>query len=142
MVQKLKQQTTSSCFARYFEENRQKLLNSFFKIDLSLKNLNDELLSAIFNLVLTKIKTLSIRRYMFIQLIPLKLPNALKGNCFFVRWYHFTAIFLISLLHSHLLCKHDVPTLLAPYQLLQIFIYSPILLQCFAGFRRSKHTFV
>ena len=32
--------------------------------------------------------------------------------------------FLISLLHSHLFCKHDVVTLLAPYQLLQISIFS------------------
>ena len=36
---KLKQQ-----IAHFFAENRQKLLNSLFKTDVSLKNLNDEML--------------------------------------------------------------------------------------------------
>ena len=89
-------------------------------------------------LVLTNIKTLSIRRYLSIQL---KLPKALKGHCFFDRWYHFTIIFLISLLHSHLFCKHDVVTLLAPCQHLQISIFFAIFIQCFTGFRR-EYTFV
>ena len=47
VAQKLKQQTTSSCVACFFPENRQKLLNSLFKIDVSLKNLNDETVSDI-----------------------------------------------------------------------------------------------
>ena len=67
----------------FFAENRQKLLNSLFKIDVFLKNLNDGTLSqTFFYLILTSIKTLSIRRYSFIQLTSLKLPNALKGHCF------------------------------------------------------------
>ena len=47
VAQKLKQQTTSSCVARFFAEKRQKPLNSLFKIDVSFKNLNDEMLSDI-----------------------------------------------------------------------------------------------
>ena len=50
--------------------------------------------------------------------------------------------FLISLLHSHLFCKHDVVTLLAPYQLLQISIFSLFLNNASQVFVGSKHTFV
>ena len=67
-------ETTDQFFLRctFFAENRQKLLNSLFKIDVSLKNLNDEiLLLTFFYLVATNIKTLSIRRYLFIRLISL-----------------------------------------------------------------------
>ena len=44
---KLKEQTTSSCVARFLQKIEKKLLNSLFKIDVSLKNLNDEMLSDI-----------------------------------------------------------------------------------------------
>ena len=44
-----KTETTDHFFSRFplFAENRQKLLNSLFKIDVSLKNLNDGMLSDI-----------------------------------------------------------------------------------------------
>ena len=130
--------TTDHFFLRcpFFAENRQKLLNNLFKIDVSLKKLNDEIIS-FFYFVLTNIKTRSIKRYFFIQIISLKLPSALKGHSFSDCWYHFTANFLISLLHSHLFWKHDVITLLAPDLLLQISIFSPIFKQYFTGFRRE-----
>ena len=51
-------------------------------------------------------------------------------------------IFLIFLLHSHLFCKHDVVTLLAPYQLLQISIFPLFLNSASQVFVGSKHTFV
>ena len=43
-------ETTDHLFLRcpFFAENRQKLLNSMFKINVSLKNLNDEMLSDIY----------------------------------------------------------------------------------------------
>ena len=41
------------------------------------------------------------------------------------------------LLHWYLFCKHDVVTLLAPYLLLQISIFSPIFKQYFTSFRRE-----
>ena len=41
---KLKQQTTSSSVARFLQKIDKKLQNGFFKIDVSLKNLNDEML--------------------------------------------------------------------------------------------------
>ena len=44
-----KTETTDHFFSRFplFAENRQKLLNSLFKIDVSLKNVNDGMLSDI-----------------------------------------------------------------------------------------------
>ena len=94
-----------------------------------------------FYLVLTNIKTLSIRIYSFIQLISLKLRNALKGHCFLDRCYHFTTNFLISLLHPHLFFQHVV-TLLAPCQLLQISLFPLFLNNASQVFVWSKHTFV
>ena len=43
-------ETTDHLFLRcpFFAENRQKLLNSMFKINVSLKNLNNEMLSDIY----------------------------------------------------------------------------------------------
>ena len=115
---------------------KQKLLNGLFKIDVSLKNLNDEMLSEILLFSFGKYQDI-VNKEILVQI-----PNALKGHCFLDCWYPFMTIFLISLLHSRLFCKHDVVALLAPYQLLQIAI-SPLFLnntsKIFIG---TKHTFV
>ena len=90
-------------------EIRQQLLNSLFKIDVSLKNLNDEMLSD--SLLFGSDKEILVLTINFLKATkPFKIP------LFFERWYHFVIIFLIS----HLFCKHDVVTLVAPYQIPQI----------------------
>ena len=94
-----------------------KFLNSLFKIDVFLKKLNDEMLSDILLFGSDKRKTLSVRRDLFIQLISLKLPNALKGRCFLDRWYHFMTNVLISfcfvnMISSNIACSLPTPQIL------------------------------
>ena len=71
-----------------------------------------------------------------------KITKRFERPLFSDRWYLFTTIFIISLLHSHLFCTHDVVTLLGPYQLLQISIFSVFLNNTSQVFVGSKHTFV
>ena len=47
LAPKLKQQTPYSCVARFFAINGEKILNDLLKIDLSLRNLKDELVLGI-----------------------------------------------------------------------------------------------
>ena len=114
---------------------KQKLLNGLFKIDVFLKNLNDEMLAEILLFSSDKYQDI-VNKETLVQI-----PNALKGHCFLDCWYHFMTIFLISL-HSSLFCKHDVVALLAPYQLLQIAISPLFLNNASKIFIGTKHAFV
>ena len=74
---KLKQQ-----IAHFFAENRQKLLNSLFKTDVSLKNLNDEMLLDNLLSIPTNVRTLKIRRCSLIQSILLTTTKRFKRPVF------------------------------------------------------------
>ena len=142
VAQKLKQQTTSSCVARFFAEKRQKPLNSLFKIDVSFKNLNDEMLSDILLFGSDKYKDTVIKE------ILVHTNNFLKTTKRFERpLFSWSLIPLYDQLFNFsssftLFYKHDVVTLLAPYQLLQICIISPLLNNDSQVFVGSKHTFM
>ena len=108
-----------------FAENRQKLLNSLFKRDFSLKNLNDKTLLKILLFGYDIYKDTVSKVILNHTINFLKTTKRFERPLLFHGWFHFMITFLISLLHSHLLCKLDAVTLLAPYQLLQISIFSP-----------------
>ena len=70
-------ETTDHFFLRcpFFTINRQKLFKGLLKLDLSLRNLKDELLLDII------LRTLLSRKYFFIQLVLSNIPSALKDHC-------------------------------------------------------------
>ena len=76
-------ETTNYFFLRspFFAENRQKLLNGLFKIDVSLKNLNDEILLDIVLFGSDKYKNTVNKKILVHTINFLKLPNALRDHC-------------------------------------------------------------
>ena len=113
-----------------------------FKIDVSLKDLNNEMLSEILLVGSEKFKDTVSKEILVHTINFLKTIMRFERPLFFNRWYHFTTIFLISVLHSHLFCKHDVVALLAPYQFLQISVFPLFLNNDSRVFVDGKHTFV
>ena len=133
-------ETTDHFFLRcpFFAENRQKLLNRLFKLDVYLRNLNYEMLSDIIFFGSDKYKDTVNKEILIHTINFLKTTKRFERPLFLIADTTLRPSFLISFLHSHLFCKHDVTTLLAPHQLLQISIFPPIFKQCFTGFRRES----
>ena len=71
-----------------------------FKIDVSLKNLNDEMSLDILLFGSDKYKD-TVNKKILVQTINfLKTIKCFERRLFFDRWYHFMTTFLISFLHS------------------------------------------
>ena len=125
----------------FFAENRQKLLNGLFKIYISLKILNNKILLDILLFGLDYYKY-TVNKEIIVHTTDFLKTTKSFEKPLFDRWYYFVTTFLIYLLHSQLLWKYDVVTLLARYQLLQISIFFSILKQCLQVLLGSKHIFV
>ena len=80
LAMKVKQQQTNS--RPFFRENRQKPLNTLFKIDASLKNLNDEMLLDIFLLCSDKHKDTVSKEIVLHTTNFLKTRRRLEGQLF------------------------------------------------------------
>ena len=78
-------ETTDHFFLRclFFAENRQKLLNRMFKIDVSLKNLNDETLSDILLFGSDKYKDTVNKEILVYTIDFLKTTKSLERPLFF-----------------------------------------------------------
>ena len=137
VAQKLKQRITS-CVARFLQKIDKNSLIDCFKLDVYLRNLNDEMLSDIIFFGSDKYKDTVNKEILIHTINFLKTTKRFERPLFLIADTTLRPSFLISLLHSHLFCKHDVITLLAPHQLLQISIFPPIFKQCFTGFRRES----
>ena len=76
-------ETTDHFFLRcpFFVINRQKLLNGLFKIDLSVRNLKEELLLDIILYGSAKYRDTANKYILFHTISFIKIPNALKDHC-------------------------------------------------------------
>ena len=117
----LKQQTTFFTVNRFLQKIYKKLLLDLFKIDVALKNLNDELLLDVLLFGSDKDKDTVNKEILIHAINFLKTVNALKDHCLVVGTTLWPP-YLISLLHSHLFWKCNVETLLAYYRFLQLSI--------------------
>ena len=90
-------ETTDHFFLRcpFFVINRQKLLNGLFKMDLSVRNLKEELLLDIILYGSAKYRDTANKYILFHTISFIKTPNALKDHCLttdlllYYYYYHF-----------------------------------------------------